>query len=381
MTDKTDRLLRVGVLGAGQIAQAAHLEACRKARNAELYALCDAAEDLLDAVAATHRPRLTYRDYDAMLADPELDAVIVAVADQFHVPMALKALQAGKHVLVEKPMGVDVEECERLAAAVADSGLVLQVGTMRRFDPGIAFARDFIAEQIGEVLAMRAWYCDSAYRYEMTDALQPVVVSSRSAVRPAGDPKSDRRRYYLLGHASHLVDLARFLCGDITSVRAQLAEKYGAFTWFVSTEFADGSIGHLDLTMSVKMDWHEGFHVYGEHGSVVAKSFQTWYLRASEVECFSDRDRAYHRPLGADGHAFRRQLECFAETILDGVPQAGAGAEDGLELVVAVNDVADLHQVRQMPMTRSRPPASRARCTWTGGVDAEPRSTPTTTMV
>ena len=59
MTDKTDRLLRVGVLGAGQIAQAAHLEACRKARNAELYALCDAAEDLLDAVAATHRPRLT----------------------------------------------------------------------------------------------------------------------------------------------------------------------------------------------------------------------------------------------------------------------------------------------------------------------------------
>ena len=330
MTDTTDRPLRVGVLGAGQIAQAAHLEACRKARNAELYALCDAAEDLLEAVAAKHRPRVTYRDYDAMLADPELDAVIVAVADQFHVPMALKALQAGKHVLVEKPMGVDVEECERLAAAVADSGLVLQVGTMRRFDPGIAFARDFIAEQIGEVLAMRAWYCDSAYRYEMTDALQPLVESSRSAVRPAGDPKSDRRRYYLLGHASHLVDLARFLCGDITSVRAQLAEKYGAFTWFVSTEFADGSIGHLDLTMSVKMDWHEGFHVYGEHGSVVAKSFQTWYLRASEVECFSDRDRAYHRPLGADGHAFRRQLEGFAETILDGVPQAGAGAEDGL---------------------------------------------------
>jgi predicted dehydrogenase len=246
------------------------------------------------------------------------------------VAMALKALEAGKHVLVEKPMGVEVGECETLAAAVAASGLVLQVGTMRRFDPGIAYAGEFIREQMGEVLAMRAWYCDSAYRYEMTDALQPVVESSRSAVRPAGDPKSDRRRYYLLGHASHLVDLARFLCGDIVSVRAQLAEKYGAFSWFVSTGFADGSIGHLDLTMSVRMDWHEGFHVYGEHGSVVARSFQPWYFRASEVECFSDRDRTYHRPLGADGHAFRRQLEGFAETILDGVPQAGAGAEDGL---------------------------------------------------
>jgi predicted dehydrogenase len=330
MTRTSEGLLSVGVLGAGQIAQAAHLEACRKARNAELYALCDAAEDLLEAVAATHRPRVTYADYDEMLADPRLDAVIVAIADEFHVPMALRALKAGKHVLVEKPMGVAVEECEALAAAVAASGLVLQVGTMRRFDPGIAFARDFIAEQIGEVLAMRAWYCDSAYRYEMTDALQPLVASSRGAVRPEGDPKSDRRRYYLLGHASHLVDLARFLCGDIVSVRAELAEKYGAFSWFVSTRFADGSIGHLDLTIPVRMDWHEGFHVYGEHGSVVARSFQPWYLRSSEVECFSDRDRSYHRPLGADGHVFRRQLEGFAETILDGVPQAGAGAQDGL---------------------------------------------------
>jgi predicted dehydrogenase len=330
MTERSERRLRVGVLGAGQIAQAAHLEACRKARNAELYALCDAAEDLLETVAAAHLPRVTYTDYDQMLADPEVEAVIVAVADQFHVPMALKALEAGKHVLVEKPMGVNVDECERLAAAVAASGLVLQVGTMRRFDPGIAFAREFITEQMGEVLAMRAWYCDSAYRYEMTDTLQPLVESSHAAVRPAGDPKSDRRRYYLLGHASHLVDLAIFLCGDIVSVRAQLAEKYDAFSWFVSTQFADGSIGHLDLTMSVRMDWHEGFHVYGEHGSVVAKSFLPWYLRSSEVECFSDRDRTYHRPLGADGHVFRRQLEGFAETILDGVPQAGADARNGL---------------------------------------------------
>jgi predicted dehydrogenase len=339
MSDPSERRLRVGVLGAGQIAQAAHLEACRKASNAELYALCDAAVDLLEPVAAVHQPRATYTDYDRMLADPEVDAVIVAVADQFHVPMALKAIQAGKHVLVEKPMGVDVEECEALAAAVAGSGLVLQVGTMRRFDPNIAYARDFIAGHMGEVLAMRAWYCDSAYRYDMTDALQPLMRTGSAPVRPPGDPKADRRRYYLLGHASHLVDLAQFLCGQIVSVRAQLAEKYGAFSWFVSTEFADGSIGHLDLTMSVRMDWFEGFHVYGEHGSVVAKAFQPWYLRSAEVECFSDADRSYHRPLGADGHVFRRQVEGFADTILTGAPQAGANAQDGLAVVRALTAI------------------------------------------
>jgi predicted dehydrogenase len=336
MADVSDRRLRVGVLGAGQIAQAAHLEACRKARNVELYALCDAADDLLRAVAAIHEPRVTYADYERMLADPLVDAVIVAISDQFHVPMALKAIQAGKHVLVEKPMGVSVEECEALVGAVVDSGLVLQVGTMRRFDPNVAFARDFIAEQIGDVLAMRCWYCDSTYRYEMTDAVQPLVRRASAPVRPGGDPKAERRRYYLLGHASHLVDTARFLCGEIVSVRAQLAEKYGAFSWFVSTEFANGSIGHLDLTMSVRMDWFEGFHVYGEHGSVVAKAFQPWYFRAAEVECFSAADRTYHRPLGADGHFFRRQVEGFADTILNDAPQIGADAHDGLAAIRAL---------------------------------------------
>jgi predicted dehydrogenase len=336
MTDAFERPLRVGVLGAGQIAQAAHLEACRKARNAELYALCDAAEDLLESVAAAHQPQVTYTDYQTMLDDPNVDAVIIAIADQFHVPMSLKALEARKHVLVEKPMGVGVEECQTLVAAVRDAGLVLQVGTMRRFDPNIAYARDFIAEQIGEVLAMRAWYCDSTYRYEMTDAVQPLVQTARAPVRPEGDPKADRRRYYLRGHASHLVDTARFLCGDIVSVRAQLAEKYDAFSWFISTEFSDGSIGHLDLTMSVRMDWFEGFHVYGEHGSVVAKAFQPWYLRSAEVECFSAADRTYHRPLGADSQFFRRQVEGFAETILSGAPQLGADADDGLAAVRAL---------------------------------------------
>jgi predicted dehydrogenase len=333
MSDGPQGTLRGGVLGAGASSQAAHLEACRKASNVELYALCDSAEDLLDAVAAAHRPRVTYADYDRMLADPDVDAVIVAIADQFHVAMASRAIAAGKHVLVEKPMGVTVEECEALAAEVAASGLTLQVGTMRRFDEGVAQAREFIAHEIGEVLSMRAWYCDSTHRYAITDAVQPLIVSSQAAVRPEGDPKADRRRYYLLGHASHLVDTARFLCGDIVSLRAELVEKFGAFSWFVSTRFADGSIGHLDLTMSVRMDWFEGFHVYGERGSVVSKSFQPWYLRTSEVECFSEADATYRRPLGADGHFWRRQVEGFADTILTGARQVGADAQDGLAAV------------------------------------------------
>jgi predicted dehydrogenase len=326
-----DRRLRVGVLGAGPIAQFAHFEALRKARNAELYAICDLAEDLLAQMRAIHQPARSFTDYAAMLADPELDAVVIATADQYHVTAARQAIRAGKHVLVEKPLGATTAECLPLREEVHASGLVLQVGTMRRFDPAIAFARDFVRDEIGELIALKAWYCDSAYRYRMTDTLQPIARVSEQARRPPGDPKADRRRYLMIGHGSHLIDTARFLAGrELVSVRAQLAERAGAYCWFVAVEFADGSIGHLDLTVSVQMDWHEGFHIYGERGSVVARSFQPWYLRAAEVECFSAKDRRYHRPLGEDAHFWRRQVEGFAETILSGTPQLGADVDDGI---------------------------------------------------
>src|SRR5256885_3362561 len=99
--NKEARLLRIGVLGCGPISQIAHFDACRKARNAELYAICDVAKDLLTKMAAIHSPRVTYQSYDEMLADPQIEAVVVAVADQVHVPLCLKSVAAGKHLVVD----------------------------------------------------------------------------------------------------------------------------------------------------------------------------------------------------------------------------------------------------------------------------------------
>jgi predicted dehydrogenase len=120
MPKKEDRLLRIGVLGCGQIAQAAHFESCTKARNATLFAICDVADDLRGRMAAMHAPEKTYADYDAMLADPEVEAVIIATADAFHIPATARALAAGKHVLCEKPLATSVEEAESLRPLVGD---------------------------------------------------------------------------------------------------------------------------------------------------------------------------------------------------------------------------------------------------------------------
>ncbi|HWQ14201.1 MAG TPA: Gfo/Idh/MocA family oxidoreductase [Roseiflexaceae bacterium] len=340
MIHKEARLLRIGVLGAGPIAQAAHLDATRKARNAELYAICDTAGDLLERVAAIHPPTRTYTDYDTMLADPQVEAVIVAVADQFHVPLARRALAAGRHVLVEKPLGVAVEECEELRADVRRAGLVLQVGNNRRFDPGIAFARRFVREELGQLQALKAWYYDSAYRYTMTDNLQPAPLSSARTLRPAGDPKADRRRYLLLTHGSHLVDTARFLGGEIVRVQARYVERGDSHCWFVAVDFADGTLGHLDMIIPVRGDFEEGFQVFGEGGSVQGRAHLPWYHKASHVECFSARERRYQRVLGEDAYTYKLQIESFADTILRGAPQHGATVDDGAAAVRALVAIA-----------------------------------------
>jgi predicted dehydrogenase len=337
---KQERRLKVGILGCGPIAQFAHFESCQKARNVDLHAICDVAEDLVERMAGFYRPERTYLDYDVMLADPDLEAVIVATSDAFHVEASKRALAAGKHVLCEKPIGVSVEEVESLAAAVKASGKVLQVGHMKRFDPGLEAARDFVRDEIGELLALKAWYCDSTHRYTMTDAVQPLPILSAGAKKPSGNPKADLRRYYMLAHGSHLVDTARFLAGDIVEVSARLTEKFGAYCWFVDVAFANGAAGHLDLTVAVRMDWHEGLQLYGEHGSVVAKTFNPWYYKSSEVEIFSEKDATVRKPLGADGHFYRRQVEGFADTILDGEPMRGADIADGVASVRAMVAIA-----------------------------------------
>jgi len=116
-------------------------------------------------------------------------------------------------------------------------------------------------------------------------------------------------------------------------VNAKLVKKYDAYCWFVTIEFADGSIGHLDLTLAVRMGWHEGFQIYGEFGSIVGKLFNPWYLRSAEVECFSLRDGQFKRVLGEDAHFYRLQVESFADAVRGKDTFHAAGIEDGLAAI------------------------------------------------
>ena len=332
--------LNIGVLGCGPIAQAGHFESCTKARNARLYAICDVATDLRDRMAATHAPEKSYADYAQMLADPALDAVIIATSDAFHVQASVMALEAGKHVLCEKPLAMGLSESLDLARVVDRCGRVFQVGHMKRYDTGLSEAKRFIDTEMGQMVALKAWYCDSTHRYAVTDAVQPLIVKSAQARKPVQDPKANLERYYMLAHGSHLVDTARYFAGEIVAVQARLSKDHGLYCWFIDVEFASGTLGHLDLTVAVRMDWHEGFQIYGQNGSVIGKTFNPWYYKSSEVDIFREKDGTSYRPLGADGHFYRRQLEGFAESVLNGTPQTGAGIADGVASVRAMLAIA-----------------------------------------
>ena len=321
--------LGIGVLGAGQIAQAAHFESCTKGYNTELIAICDVSEDLCNRMAITHGAKKTFKDYEKMISDPEVDAIIIAVADALHIPMSIKALQAGKHVLCEKPIGLSLDESLKLKDIINKSKKVFQIGHMKRFDMGIQAAKNFIENEIEEIFALKAWYCDSTYRYAVTDAVQPLIIKSKNSLKNSIDPKKNLKKYYMLAHGSHLIDLANYLVGEIVAVRARLSKKK-IMCWFIDIEFANGSLGHLDLTIAVRMDWHEGFQVYGKNGSILGKIYNPWLYKTSDVDIFREKESTTFRVLGEDGHFYRRQLESFADAILNDSEIKGATIDDGI---------------------------------------------------
>jgi len=325
--------LRIGLLGCGAIAQFAHLPALERARRVKLAAVCDASRALAEKAALRAGAGAVYDSHEALLADPNVDAVLIAAGDAFHVPLACEALAAGKHVLVEKPMGTNSRECLELVRLADRTGLKVQVASMKRHDPGLEFAHQFARERLGQVLSAGGWYRDTLFRPAMQESILPPLEASDDARRPPEDVKrTDKRRYSFVTHGVHLLDNLRWLGGEIRAVTVRSAEAFGQFTWHGLLEFAGGGLGHFELTVKVNSDWSEGYVVHGEGGSIEARTFWPFYQRSSEVRAMDARAGQWHSPLGADSSPYKRQLEAFAGSVLDDRP-SDPDAREGLAAV------------------------------------------------
>src|SRR5215211_5751506 len=119
--------MRFGLIGFGAWGKL-HAEAIRKAPGAELAAIACASEASAQAAREAYPQARVDRDWRALVADPSLDVVDIVVPNHLHAEMAIAALDAGKDVLLEKPMAVTVAECDRLVDAAERTGRVLSIG-------------------------------------------------------------------------------------------------------------------------------------------------------------------------------------------------------------------------------------------------------------
>ena len=147
-----------GIVGLGRIAERLAV-ACSHSENALLAAVCSRDPTRASDFAARHNTPCGYDSYDAMLADPMVDAVLICSPNALHAPQAIAAARAGKHVFCEKPMALTVQECEEMVVACQQAGVRLGVGYHLRQHPAHREMRRLVASgSLGEVQLARAHF-------------------------------------------------------------------------------------------------------------------------------------------------------------------------------------------------------------------------------
>lgn len=202
--------VRIGLIGVGGIAQGAHLPPLSESPDVEITALCDINPDTLKKVGDRYGVPESRRfsDYRDLVSCPEVDAVEVCTPNNYHIPCALAAVQAGKAVNVEKPLARSCQEAQPLLDLLKEKPVVNMMCFSYRFRPAVQYAKHLLDEGLlGDIVSVSVEYLkDSAFwegrrldwRFDKTIAGTGVL----------GD----------LG--AHLVDMTRYLLGDFKEVSA-----------------------------------------------------------------------------------------------------------------------------------------------------------------
>jgi predicted dehydrogenase len=136
----------VGVIGVGGISSHVHLPGLRLSPHAEIVALCDSDKDRLQQQAQAYGVVHTFSSYEELLQDPAVDAVVVATPTLLHAPIALAAIAAGKHVLVEKQLGMNYAETVRMYEAAKSAGVRHMTAFTYRFVPAMRYLKHLVAQ-------------------------------------------------------------------------------------------------------------------------------------------------------------------------------------------------------------------------------------------
>jgi predicted dehydrogenase len=342
--------IRVGVVGCGEIAQVMHLPLLLELPEYAIGGLCDLSASVVEQLGQQYGVALRTTDYRQLAESDEIDAIVVCTYD--HAPVALEALAAGKHVLVEKPLAFTPQEARPLVDAAEASGLVALIGYMKLYDRAVERA-------IGEVAALdgiRALHVhDFAGRFDRHPALysqirgddvpQELLTASRddAAARIAQALGTEHAGYVelytlLLMLGSHDLAVLRVLHG--APERVLFAHARSDTQLLALLEFAGGVPCTFELGVGTAYEWwDEWLAVYGAREELRVE-FPNPYLRYAPTVLrrrVADQESAAEQVVSVShDSSFRREWRHFAECI-NGTASARTPLADGLtDLELAV---------------------------------------------
>jgi predicted dehydrogenase len=268
-------MIRAAIIGLGTWGQNLVRSVQGVSPSIRFVAAATRTPDKAREFAAAHGLALRDR-YEDVLADPEVDAVVLATPHSLHTEQIVAAAHAGKHVFSEKPLGLDAAGAARAAQACADHGVTLGVGYNWRYQPALQAIRRMIDDgTLGRVLHIEGNFCGpSAYRFAKGHWRQNRDES------PAGG---------MTGRGVHVIDAMLYLAGHVEQVTAQsfrLAQDFGMDdTTSMLLRFANGATGYLGTVIATPETWRLqvfGSKAWAEVGDV--EHLNTWELKVCTLD-------------------------------------------------------------------------------------------------
>ncbi|MDR3516851.1 MAG: Gfo/Idh/MocA family oxidoreductase [Azospirillaceae bacterium] len=327
--------LRVAFIGGGMMAQVGHIPFFVEDPRCDVAAVCESRPSLIQALTARFAPIPIVASHDEILADPTIDAVVISVPRPATGPMVLRALEAGKHVISEKPMAHDLPQAHRLVTAAASRALSYDVGFMKRYDGGVQAARRLVGDlrhdgRLGRLLAARCYNFSAEYAVVPPAHTRPresrVARFSEWPTAPEWLATRLHASYaWFMNVFCHDINLMRFLLGDNLAVvgghRPNERTVVGLFQCddvAVTLETAKAAIGH----------WAEGAEFLFESGRVTLLLPSP--MATGQVAQIAVDARGGAAPLvppAVPGWQFKRQAGAFIAALTGGEPSLSPGSD------------------------------------------------------
>ncbi len=224
--------LRVGIVGCGEVAQIMHLPSLyRLSDRFRVTALCDVSQTVVDGVGNHWNVEKRFHHYDHLVCQPDVDVVLITNPHAYHTPVALAAIAAGKHVLVEKPAALNLAEADGIQAAQEHAGVTVQVGYMRRYAPAFEQACRIVGEmgaegdirlaRVHDVIGRNPQIIEATSRVVRANDVperllaEGQALQNRAVKEAIGDEPPELQGAYmlLLGLSSHDISAMRELLG------------------------------------------------------------------------------------------------------------------------------------------------------------------------